>query len=285
MEMLRRMLREPLLHFFALGALIFLLFSWFNRSALNAPDEVIVDRAQVNILVAQFQRLWQRPPTSAETRQLVDRWVREEILYREGLSLGLDENDTVVRRRIAQKMDFIAGGMTPPQPTEAELAEWLSAHRDQYRVEPTYTLLQVYFDPARQGDGLHQRLEKLANSLGESHGVPAGDATALPQRLVSADTGELARTFGKDFADSLDGLPVGRWLGPIASSYGLHLVRIEAMTPGRDAALEEVRRAVARDWSTAKTDELNEKFYETVRAHYTVRIDPEIAGGAAPVAR
>lgn len=286
--MLRRLLREPLLHFFALGALIFLVFGWFNRDELRAPDEVVVDQAQVDGLTMQFQRLWQRPPTAEETRGLVDRWVREEILYREGLALGLDQNDTVVRRRIAQKMDFIAGGATPPVPTDAELSAWLEAHRSTYRIEATYTLRQAYFDAARHGEGLPRRLEGMARSLGDSAAAPEGDVTALPLTLSAASAGDVARTFGKEFSEALAGLPAGRWQGPIASSYGLHLVRIDELTPAHDPGLDEVRAAVVRDWSAAKSDELNEEFYESVRARYTVRIDPAIAGtagGTAPGAR
>ncbi len=282
--MLRRLLREPLLHFFALGALIFVVFGWFNRGDLRARDEVVVDRAQLNSLVTQFQRVWQRPPTAEETRSLVDSWLREEILYREGLALRLDQNDTVVRRRIAQKMDFIAGGVALPEPTESELTAWLAAHRATYSIDPTYTLRQVYFDTARDTGGLSRHLEGLANSLGASEKAPAGDATALPLGLHAASAGEVARTFGQEFADALEALPIGRWQGPVASSYGLHLVRIDDRTPRRDPGLDEVRAAVVRDWSATKTEELNDAFYESVRARYTVRIDPAITGAAGATA-
>jgi len=104
---LQRIIREPLVHFFVLGAALFGLFVWLHEGALDAPDEIVVDGMRVDALRMQYERLWQRPPTETELKGLVDNWVREEVLYREGLALGLDRNDPVLRRRIAQKMSIL----------------------------------------------------------------------------------------------------------------------------------------------------------------------------------
>lgn len=279
---LPQVLKEPLLHFFVVGAGLFVLFAWLNRGAMEAPDEVVVDQARIEGLVAQFERVWQRPPTPDEVRGLVDGWIREEILYREGVALGLDVNDSVVRRRIAQKMAFIADGVVPAEPTEAELEAWLQVNGDQYRIEPVYSLRQVYFDPAKQDDDLRDRLQKLAQTLESAAPPPEGDATLLPDSLQSTRLDEVARTFGSDFAEALAGLPVGKWQGPVASAYGLHLVKIEQMTPGRQPALADVRAEVERDWSAAQAEQMNEAFYQAVRDRYTVRIAADLPGAAGP---
>jgi len=280
----RQALKEPLLHFLLLGAALFLLFAWLNRGALEAPDEVIVDRATIESLTTQFERVWRRPPTAAEMRGLVDSWIREEILYREGVALGLDINDSVVRRRIAQKMMFIGDGVVPSEPSEAELEAWLRANADDYRIEPVFSFEQVYFDPGRHGDNLDDRLQELLTELGQSPGKPEGDATLLPERLRSARAGEVARTFGADFAETLASLPVGEWQGPVRSGYGLHLVRLEEVVPDRQPALEEVRAAIERDWSAAQVEILGEAFYQSMRERYTVRISADLPAGSGTAA-
>lgn len=272
-----------MLHFFVLGTALFVLFGWLNQGTVKAPDEIVVDLPRIESLAAQFERVWQRPPTADELRGLIDGWVREEILYREGVALGLDRNDTVVRRRIAQKMEFIADGAVPAEPTDEELEEWLASNMDRYRIEAVYNLEQAYFDPARHDDGLRARLAALGSTLGVAATVPGSDPTLLPGTLRAARSSEIARTFGAGFADTLAALPTGEWQGPVESAYGLHLVRIGEKVPGKDPVLAEVRDAVERDWSAAQAERLNEAFYEAVKDRYTVRLAGN-AGGTTPAA-
>ena len=137
---LSRLLREPLLHFFLLGAALFALYGWLNVGGPGAANEIVVSRGQVTSLRAQFERVWQRSPTAEEMRGLIDSWVREEIYYREGLAMGLDRDDPVVRRRIGQKVQFIIDGAIPPPPTDAQLQAWLDSHAAKYRSEGRYTV-------------------------------------------------------------------------------------------------------------------------------------------------
>jgi len=277
--MLRRLLREPLLHFFAIGALLFALYGSLGRGQ-DAPEEIVVDRARLESLAAGFARVWQRPPTPEERRALVETWVREEILYREGVALGMDRDDPVVRRRIAQKMDFLADGQAPAAPSEVELQAWLEAHSDDYRVEPTYTLRQLYFDPGRRGAGLAADLAAARAAL-ESGATAAGDTSLLPDALDAAPASEVARVFGTDFAAALDALPVGAWQGPVRSGYGQHLVALGARTPGRAQTLAEARPALERDWLRARTEAANAAFYAALRQRYTVRIEDGAPAGDA----
>ena len=151
---MRRILREPLLHFFVLGLGLFLMYAWLQGGLLSPPDEILVSRGQVLGLQMQFERAWQRPPTEKELRSLVDNWVREEIFYREGVAMGLDRDDPIVRRRIGQKVEFIIEGMTPAVPTVQEMQAWLDAHPEKYAIEPRFSFRQVYLDPSRRGDRL-----------------------------------------------------------------------------------------------------------------------------------
>ncbi len=273
---MRRILREPLLHFLVLGALLFALYGWINRDALQAPDEVVVDRARVQALAAQFERVWQRAPTTEELRGLVDHWVREEIIYREGVAAGMEREDDVVRRRVVQKMTFMTDGMAADVPSEAELQAWLDEHADRYRLPSRYRLRQVYFDPARRGDRLDRDIEAALLALQRDPQAKAGHPTLLPATLDDASTDDLARTFGQRFADALAPLPEGRWVGPVVSGFGLHLVRIDSRTPGRPAHLSEVRGGVERDLLGARSRAAADEFYRALRERYTVKMDVDL---------
>jgi hypothetical protein len=282
---MRRLLREPLLHFLVLGALLFALYAAVRRDAPGAPDEIVVDRARLEALAAQFERVWQRPPAAQELQGLVDGFVREEVLYREGVALRLDRDDPVVRRRVGQKMSFLADAQASGEASEAELQAWLDAHADDYRVEPRTSLRQVYFDPARRGARLEADVAAARAALAGGGRAEPGDATLLPAALDEAPDSELARVFGEAFAAAVAALPVGGWHGPVASSYGVHLVEVRAREPGRTPALPEVRAAVERDLLRARADEAAEEFYRSLRARYRVRVEAGAeATAAAPSA-
>jgi hypothetical protein len=254
---------------------------------LQAPDEIVIDGARVKALRSQFERVWQRQPTAEELGGLVDNWIREEVLYREGLAIGLDREDPVMRRRISQKMSFMAEGFAEDTVDDAEAQAWLDAHEDDYIVDARYTFRQVYFDPTRHGNDFAQTLNSARAALQADGQVPAGDATLLPASLSDASAAEVRRTFGEKFAEALADVDPGDWSQPIASGYGLHLVRIEDVVPARVPTLDEVRTAVDRDVLAARTQAANDAFYQALRSRYTVSYsdDVSIAGNAIPGSR
>jgi hypothetical protein len=268
-----RLLREPLLHFLLLGALLFRAYGLLHGEARTPAKEILVSAGQTQSLQAQFKRARNRAPTPEETQALVDGWVRDEILYREGLALGLDRDDSVVRRRVAQKLEFIVDGATPASPTEAELQAWLDAHSQLYRIESRYSLRQIYFDVARHGDGLDAHVAAARGAL-QAGRMAEGDPTLLPPVMESAGVSQVKRVFGQEFADALEGLPVGAWIGPLRSAFGVHLVQVRASEAGRTATMTQARAEVERDLLQARTVEAGAAHYRRLRAQYTVRIDP-----------
>jgi hypothetical protein len=224
---MRGLLREPLVHFLGLGALLFLLYGWVRGGVLDAPDEIVVSRWQLDSLQMQFERVRQRPPTPEEMQGLVDSWVREEVFYREGLAAGLDRDDPVVRRRVGQKIEFMMDVAPQVAPTSAELQSWLDAHGDRYAIEPRYSLRQVYFDPARHRERMDESIASALRALKAGNAV-AGDSTLLPAALDAATESDIERQFGAEFAESLKRLPVGEWQGPLKSAFGLHLAELSA---------------------------------------------------------
>ncbi len=276
---MRGILREPLFHFFILGLALFLLYGWLQGGLLSSPNEIVVSRGQVLGLQMQFERAWQRPPTEKEIQSLVDNWVREEIFFREGVAMGLDRDDPIVRRRIGQKVEFIIEGMTPAAPTQQELQAWLDAHPEKYAIEPRFSFRHVYLDPSRRGDRLQADAGEALRRLRAGKTVD-GDSTMLPSMLESARRFDVERNFGGDFAKAIESLPVDGWHGPIHSEFGLHLVELTAREPGRNANLVEARAAVERDLLHARAEDASEAYYKQLRANYTVRMESAESGGA-----
>lgn len=275
-----RLLREPLLHFLVLGALLFVVYGWMGGGVTDRTREIVVDAGRIASLQAQFERVWQRPPTAAERAGLVETFVREEVLYREGLALGLDRDDPVIRRRVGQKMGFIADGLAPRAPTEQELQAWLDAHPADYEIEARTSLEQVFFDPQRHGAALDGELGRAQAALaGGAAAATIGDRTLLPAWLEHVPASEVERQFGRAFATAVAQLPVGAW-EPVRSGYGVHLVRVVAREDAHGPALGAVRAEVERDLLHARAQEANEAFYQELRARYTVRIE---GAGEGPV--
>jgi hypothetical protein len=274
---LKAWLREPLLHFLLLGAGLFVLFGWLNRDGFDAPNEIVVDSSRIAQLRMQFERVWQRPPSEDELSGLVEDWIRQEVLYREGMALGLDQGDPVMRRRVVQKMQFMSDALVNDEFTDAELQAWLDEKPDTYRIEPRYSFRQVYFDPQRHGAGLEELLEESLRALRRDADAADGDPTLLPTSMSDVAISEIARNFGERFATAIADVPVGEWSGPIPSGYGLHLLRVSSKEPARMPELEEVRAALARDLLAERTKRANEAFYEALRDRYTVRISDDIS--------
>jgi hypothetical protein len=278
-------LKEPLLHFLVLGALVFSLYGFIGPDA-PGDDEILVTRGQQEHLVTAFTRTWQRPPTQTEFTGIVDDWIREEIAYREGLSMGLDTNDTIIRRRLRQKLEVLAEDIiSMVEPTEEILRDYLDENREAYTLEPTYTLRQVYFNVDERGAAVQQDVEQallmLETDSSLTNPEELGDRLSLPYRYVNQREGALAGTFGREFVDGLRGLEPGKWGGPIRSGYGLHVVYIEKFSPERALTLEEAERDVRRDLANERRIEAIDALYEELRRQYTITVEPITPDGNA----
>ena len=274
-----RLLRDPLLRFVALGALLFAVYELRSggRERLD-PGHVVVTRGTIENMAVLFERTWQRPPTEDELTGLIETHVRDEILYREGLSLGLDRDDPVIRRRIRQMVELLVDNETgSTEPSEGDLQAYLAAHGTRFAIEPRYTFRQVYLDPKRHGPALDRTIERLVSELqraGDSDAVDnLGDPTLLARRFDGVTTAEVATIFGQEFATALGVLRPARWEGPVRSGYGLHLVRVSERTEARTPPLGEVREHVEREWTRDHAAAARETFYRDLRRRYAVTIE------------
>lgn len=271
------LIREPLVHFLILGALLFLYFHW-KGGAGPGSNRIVITPGEVEHLNAGFARTWQRPPTQEELKGLIDDFVKEEIATREAVAGGLDRNDTIIRRRLRQKLEFLAdeaASNTPP--TEAELQSWLDGHRDMFAGEPKLAFRQVYVSTSRHGVASRGIAETILRELriggADATSGRMGDATLLPAMQPLAPLSETTRTFGEAFAKQVVALPVREWSGPVESSFGLHLVLVEKKEEAAPPPLEEIRPQVEREvLQERKKAELNQ-LYESLLKKYTVSIE------------
>ncbi len=275
---MKRLFKEPLVHFLVLGALLFAGYGLLNRNGAPAPGRVVVSQGQLASMRAAFTRTWQRPPSREEWEGLIRDRVREEVYCREALALGLDKDDIIIRRRLRQKMEFVTDDVVAQaEPDEAELAEFLARHPDRFRVEPRFTFRQVYLNPAKHGENLARDTAQLLAQLNQAGGnagfAALGDSFLLEHQFAAVPASEVAKQFGEDFAAKLAGIAPGQWQGPVESGYGVHLVFVSERTEGQLPALADVRDAVRREWDNARRLEANEKFYQELLKRYTVTIE------------
>ena len=287
---MRKLLREPLLHFLVLGALLFAAYGWFSRGGNAVPGRIVVTQGQIASMATMFARTWQRMPTEAELQGLIHSHVREEVLYREGQALGLDRDDPVIRRRVAQKLQFVEGDAEAAEPSDADLQAYLDSHRAAFEDERRFSFRQVYFDPQRRGaaaaDDAGRVLAELNRSRNRLGPAALGDRTLLPSSFEDAPAREVERALGSEFVAALDTLVVGPWQGPVRSGYGLHLVQIGGRHTPDPPVLADVREAVEREWQRERREEASEAFYRKLLARYTVTVEePGLAPASAPVPR
>lgn len=283
---MKRLLREPLVHFLALGALLFLFFSWRGGGA-SASSRIVLTPGEIDALVTGFTRTWQRPPSEAELKGLVDERVKEEIAVREAIAMGLDRDDTVIRRRLRQKVEFLAeeaAAATPPG--EAEVKAWLAAHPAAFVPEPRLAFRQVLVSVQRRGAAARPEAERLLARLrkdGPSAATDAlGDATMLPAEMPLGPVREVEQVFGKELARALVTLEPGVWSGPFSSTYGLHLVLVRERVVETQPDLAVVRPLVAREIVAERKKRELDAFYARLLAKYPVVVEKRPPASAGP---
>ena len=266
------LLREPLVHFLAMGALMFAVYAAMNDASPPPADVIVITPERIDQIAAGFESVWRRTPAQDELDSLIEEEVREEVYYREAMALGLDKNDALVRRRLRLKMEFLMdSAANAVDPAAGELEAYFAANEERYRLEPRLAFEQIHL-------GENPSPETITRSLSVLRSDPATDPVTLAERtLLPAELGlssadAVFGVFGRGFFERLAQLPSGVWSGPVVSTYGVHLVRILDSLPARMPRLEEVRGDVLRDWKTAKADEIRDRDYAERRARFAVEI-------------
>ena len=269
---LLRLLREPLVHFLAIGALMFAVFMAMNGAGEPPRDVIVITPERIDQIAAGFESVWRRKPTEDEFDALIEEDVREEVYYREAMALGLDRNDAIVRRRLRLKMEFFMDSTANAvDPVAGELEAYFTANEELYRLEPRLAFEQIYLGESPSPETIARALSMLQSDPATDP-FTLGKSTLLPAELGLSSQDVIFGVFGKGFFERLAELPPGVWAGPVVSSYGVHLVRIVDSLPARTPRLQEVRKDVLRDWKTAKADEIRDRDYARRRARFVVEI-------------
>lgn len=269
---LSRFLREPLLHFLLIGIAIFAFYGQRPQTTATMARTIEITPAQIERIAGQFESVWRRPPDATELEGLVDGYVREEIYYREALALGLDRDDTVIRRRLHLKMEFISDAAAEAMtPDDTVLQEYLDARPDLFSTPERISFRQIFLgeeDPA----------ETLALLAAGTDPAQLGRGGLLPEAMGSTVESAVDGTFGAGFFAALRELDPGGWRGPVNSAYGAHLIWLDDVTPSTIPALADIRGALEADWRQTESERLRESTYQTLRARYEI-ITPEIGAG------
>lgn len=271
---MKQLIKEPLFHFFLLGTLLFVLYSQVNKG--DNEQDIVVDNADVEHMAELWRMQWQRPPTSEELQGLIDKYVNQEVLYREALRMNLDHNDEIVKRRLAQKMEFLGqdlSGMMAPASDE-NLKTYFEDHKADFMTPYRYTLYQVIFTADNHSNPVEKAKAVLedyrtTNALGMQG---KGDTFLLDYALEGTDAFYLNREFGEHFTKQLETLATGQWVGPITSGYGVHLVYIASKTEPKIPTFETIKNAVKRDYEYKIEQESQKAILKTLRDNYKVRI-------------
>jgi len=272
--LLQRLLREPLLHFALLGAGLFVLYGWVRPVAASPLDRIVVSAGQVEALALGFSRVWQRPPTPQELRSMVDQYVEEEVLSREAIALGLDRDDTVIRRRLKQKMEFVTEDLAvTAEPEEAELQDWLRTHPEAFRQEGRTSFRHVYLGESPEPGEAQALLARLRSAGPGAESAGLGRPTLLPGEFEREPRSGVAANFGQGFAEELERVPPGEWTGPLQSAYGAHLVLVLAREDPLLPALDEVRERVRGELIDARRKRASQRFLEALLARYEVSVE------------
>lgn len=270
-ERLRAALKEPLVHFLLAGLALFLFFAWRGDAVDPESRTITITEQQVERLAASWAQTWQRPPAQDEIDGLIRDYVKEEVYYREGLRMGLDQDDTIIRRRIRSKMEFLASSeLENEAPDDATLQALLDKNPQAYAADARYSFDQIYL--AAQDGAAAGAAEMLAALNKGADWQKLGDAISLPRSPEAVDRTRIATEFGEDFAASLAGIKPGQWAGPVPSGFGLHLVRMRKVEASAKPKLAEVRQKLENDWRAQTVKYREAKAYQTLLDSYTIRI-------------
>ena len=263
----------------AVGAVLFVLFGIVGESDTGPNNRIEVTQADVDRLVANWQRRWNRLPTPGELNNLVESYVREEILYREAVAMGLEKDDSVVRRRMAQKIEFLFKDIsTPAEPADADLQAYLEKHPEKFTTPARYDFSHIYLSVDKRGDraveDAQQLLAKLQNESNQNDPTQFSDLFMFDYHFADISDFEVTRIFGESFTKQLAVLEAGAWQGPVDSGYGIHLVKVEKRIEPSLPPLLEVRERVQTEYTAELQREANQKFYQSLRARYDVIVEP-----------
>ena len=275
-----KLLREPLVHFLIIGAFLFVAYGlWGQQDSEEQGRAIDISAGEINWLTDAWAKRWNRQPTEKERAGLINQYLREMVLYREAVAMGLDKDDSVIRRRLGQKLEFLSRDLITPQPpTEDELQAYFTEHIDRYQKPDLVTMTHVFIDPDLRGDKTLVDAEVIKKQLQELKEPPQnakdfGDPFMLQSYYPERTEAELLKLFGSVYARTVFELTPQQWHGPVLSGYGTHLVYVHDHQKADPPTFAEAKEQVRQEWESDKRELLNEQFVASVIARYDVTIE------------
>ncbi len=272
---MKKLYKEPLLHFLIIGVLIFTLFSIVNKEEdIVSGNKIVVSTADIQRLSSNWAKKWNRPPTETELQGLINYYIKEEVYYREALALGLDKNDTVLRRRMMQKMEFLSNDLAELNtPDESALNQYFIDHKEKYKLPAQVSFTHIYFSLDKRGAKAFEDAKSVLSELNVPRAPELGDTFMMQYDFVQETPFEVERLFGKGLAEELFTLGTNTWLGPIESGYGLHLVRISDKIDARMPELASVIDKVRTDLMFKQKKMMNKEIYKKFKERYEIVVE------------
>ncbi len=273
-SLLKRAIKDPLFHFLILGGFLFVLAPYFGGNTISSKREIVITPAGQQHLADLFALTWQRDPTPDELKNLIEEHIKEEVYYREALSLGLDENDTIVRRRLRQKLEFMQEDLSSLEiPSEEKLRAFFAKHKDKYKTDHILSFTQVLVSTKRL-DAEDALIAETIKSLNAGRAPSTVSRSQLLPTSMKLETEKsIINTFGADFFTAIIGIKAGEWHGPVYSGFGTHLVNVNLNQPAKPLSFEQSRARVSIDYTQALRETAATNYYQNLRNQYRITIE------------
>jgi len=246
-------------------------------------QRITLSESDVRRVAALWTSRWRRAPTPDELHGLLEEEVREEILYREALTMNLDKGDMVVKQYLAQKIGMMMADLAALRKRDqAEIRAWFERNRERFAEPPRMSFRHLYFSFDLRGtQARHDAATALKDLTGGTNPAATdaqpGDEFMFRSFYADRTPAEIGQVFGKEFAVALFQLEPGGWRESVESAYGWHLVWVDSLAPGRVPAFEEIEDAVTSEWLAEQRTDARNKFYEAARKKYQVDVPESIA--------
>ncbi len=272
---MKKLIKDPLLHFLIIGLILFLVYGFVNNETVNRED-IIIDNNDIESLTAKWEMQWKRPPTQEELGNLILQNIKQEVFYQEALKMNLDHNDEIIKRRLSQKMEFLSNDLaTLYEPNDDELLTYFQKNSEKYMLPYSYSLYQVVFtnDNHENPNSVIESILAESKNLSFEGMKTKGDNLPFQYHYIKTNSDELASQLGSVFAEGLENLELNKWVGPVSSGFGNHIVYITNREKPILPELNTVQEIVLRDYQYDKQKEVNELIFKNLKKNYTITFD------------
>ncbi len=272
---MRKLIHEPLFHFLLLGAGIFILYLLVQKNT-SGDHQIIINDNDVAHISSLYESQWHHPPTSDELTGLISEKIRQEVFYREALKMNLDQNDEIVKQRLAEKMEFLSNDLSKlvEPPTDEKLKTYFEKNKDKYLTPYSLNFYQIILTPERHTDtreSAAELLRQFSNAKPEEL-KNQGDPSYLSFYFSNESAAKLKVDFAGEMAESIRTLPLNKWAGPIKSAYGWHLVYITKKVAPHLPSFSEVKKDLKRDYQNDQEQESRTEVYLDLKKNYEIEI-------------